>query len=86
MRRLDPFALSRCSCLELRMCVFAGLNALIPCVVRFSVPIPSAFSEPGTAVATTTAFAGFRHVSALEACGTGYLCRVCWCSYGGIGK
>ena len=65
---------------------FARLYAFNPRVIKFSIDFIVAFPEPSPATTTATGFAGFRHLSALEACGTGDRRRVCWCSYGGIGK
>ena len=53
-------------CLESHSC-FAGLNALVPCVIEVGVTRASTAFEPGTAATTTTRFPRFDNVAAFIA-------------------
>ena len=57
---------------------FAGLNALVPRVIKFCVTSTSAVSEPRTAATTTTNFARFFNGAAFRTCKTDHHRRVCW--------
>ena len=65
---------------------FAGLNALVPCVVKFCGTSTSAASEPRTSTTTATDFARFLHASAFGAYGTNGHRRTCWHLYGSVGE
>ena len=58
---------------------FAGLDALIPRVIKLEVTSASAVSEPGTTATAATNFAGFRDDTAFGAYGTNGRRRACWC-------
>ena len=64
---------------QLRRC-FAGLNALVPRVIKLGVTGTSAVSEPRTTATTATKFPRFRDDAAF---GTGETNgrRDCWCVY-----
>ena len=51
---------------------FAGLDALVPRVIKLCVASTSAVSEPRTVATTATAFVRFTHISAFVACGTDF--------------
>lgn len=57
-------------CLGLRP-QLAGLDALVPCVLKLCVASTAAVSEPGTAATATTSFAGFIDGATFGAYGTG---------------
>ena len=56
---------------------FAGLDALVPRVMKFCVTSTSAMSEPRTAATATTDFAGFADGAAFGAYGIDDRRRVC---------
>ena len=64
-------------CLGLRPC-FAGLDPLVPRVMKLGVSSASAVSEPRTTATTTTNFSRFRDDAAFWACGTDGRRRDCW--------
>ena len=64
---------------------FAGLNALVPRVIKVCVTCSSAVFEPRTTVSATTSFAGFLDDAALGAYGTGDRRSDGWCLYVDIG-
>ena len=74
--------LSADGCLEPRPC-FAGLDALVPRVMKLCVTRTSAVSEPRTTATATTHFPRFLDGAAFRACGTDNRCRGCWCLYAG---
>ena len=49
---------------------FAGLDALVPRVIKLCVASSSAVSEPRAAATTATTFVRFTHISAFVAYGT----------------
>ena len=69
--------------LELWPC-FAGLDALVPRVMKLGVIGTSAVSEPRTTATTTTDFSRFLDGTALRACQTDCRRRNCSCVHGGI--
>ena len=82
---MSRVGLSPDGCLGLRQC-FAGLDALVPCVIKLGVTRTSAVSEPITTAAAATSFPRFRDDAAFGAYGTDSRCRGCWCVYVGIGQ
>ena len=72
-------------CLRLRPCC-AGLDALVPRVMKFCVTSASAVFEPRTAATATTAFARFFDGTAFGAYGTGGRRRDCWLIHVRIGQ
>ena len=66
-----------------RQC-FAGLDALVPRVIKFDVTSTPAVSEPRTTDTTTTYFPRFRDDTAFWAYGTDGRHRGCWCIHVGI--
>ena len=66
--------------LGLRQC-FAGMDALVPCVIKLAVTSRSAVSEPRTTATTATIFPGFRDGAAFGAYETDGRRRGCWCVY-----
>ena len=56
-------------CLGLRQCT-AGLDALVPCVVKLYFPSTSAVSEPRTTATAATRFPRFRDNATFGACET----------------
>ena len=91
MRRFKPFSLGTVNlmadeCLESRSC-FAGLDALVPRVIKFCVASTSAVSEPRTAASATTRFARSFNSAAFGTHRTGDTRRVRWYYlYGSIGQ
>ena len=76
---LSGVRLSAYGCLELRPC-FAGLDALVPRVMKLGVTSTSAVSEPRTTVTAATRFPRFRDDAAFGTYGTDGRRRGCWCS------
>ena len=72
-------------CLGLRQC-FAGLDALIPRVIRIGVTSGATVPEPRTAAAAATSFSRFRNDTAFSAYGPYGLRRGCYCVYMDIGQ
>ena len=60
---------------------FAGLYALVPCVLKSRVTNNPTGFEPGTTAATTTHFPRFCDGSAFGTYGTDGRRRACWCFY-----
>ena len=90
MRIFNPFSSRRVDLfadgfLRLRSC-FAGLDALVPSVIKFRVASTSALSEPRTSTTATTNFARFPNVATSGAHGTDDRRRVRWCLDGGVGQ
>ena len=75
MRRTNAF-LSSNDCLGECPC-FAGLDTLVPRVLKFCVARTSTDFEPRTSATTTTAFAGFPDGAACGARGNDCRRRVC---------
>ena len=73
------------NCLGLGPC-FAGLNALVPRVLKVFVTCTSTVFEPRTTVSATTSFARFRDDAAFGAYGTGDRRSGGWYLYAGIGQ
>ena len=73
------------SCLGLGPC-FAGLNALVPRVLKVFVTCTSTVFEPRTTVSATTSFARFLDDTAFGAYGTGGRRRDDWCLHVDIGQ
>ena len=71
--------------LGLRQC-FAGLDALVPRVIKLGVTITSAVSEPRTTATAATYFPRFRDDAAFGTHGTECRCRSYWCVYVGKGQ
>ena len=71
--------------LGLRLC-FAGLNALVPRVIKVGVASTSAVSEPRTAATATTQLPGFPDSGASGAHGTNGRRRDYWCACVGVGQ
>ena len=65
---------------------FAGLNALVPRVIKLCVTSSSAVSEPSATATATTAFPRFRDNAAFDTCGTDCRRRGWWCVNMGIGQ
>ena len=66
---------------------FAGLDTLVPRVVKFCVTSTSAVFEPRTSATAATPFARFRDGAASGAYGNGdRRCRVCWGLYVALAK
>ena len=65
---------------------FAGLDALVPRVIKVDVTNTSAVSEPRTTAAAATNFLRFRNGAAFGAYRTDGRRRDCWCVYVGIGQ
>ena len=65
---------------------FAGLNALIPRVIKLGVASTSTVSEPRTTATAATNFPGFRDDAACGADETDGRRRGCWCVYVLIGQ
>ena len=63
-------------CLGLPPC-FAGLQALVPRVIRLGVTSTSTLAEPGATAATTTHLTGFLCDAAFRAYGTDSRCQDC---------
>ena len=85
MRKVNPFLLSSVFLLSgdypgPSLC-FAGLYALVPCVLKSRVTNNPAGFEPGTAATTTTRFPRFCDGSAFGTYGTDGRRRSCWCVY-----
>ena len=85
MRKVNAVLLSSVclltdSCPGLSPC-FAGLNALVPRVLKSYVTSTSAIFEPGTAASATTAFARFPDGAASGASGTAGRRRLSWCFF-----
>ena len=72
-------------CLGPRPC-FAGLNALVPRVMKLGVAHTSAVSEPRTTATAATVFPRFHDDAALSASGTDDRRRDYPCVYVGIGQ
>ena len=70
--------LSANSCLGMHQC-FAGLDALVPRVLKIDVTSTSAVSEPRTAATAATSFAGFLDGAAFGAYGTDGRRHGYWC-------
>ena len=64
--------------LGLRMC-FAGLDSLVPRVIRVCVVSTSAVFEPRTSATATTSLARFVDGAAFGTYGTVHRCCSCWC-------
>ena len=64
----------------------AGLDALVPRVIKLGVTYTSAVSEPRTIVTTTTYFTRSVDGSTFGACGTDCRRRDCGYVYVGIGQ
>ena len=60
---------------------FAGLDALVPRVMKLGVTSFSAVSEPRTTATATTVFSRFFDGAAFATNGTYYSPRGCWYSY-----
>ena len=71
--------LSADGCLGVRQCFFAGLDALVPRVIKLVVTNTSAVSEPRTTATATTNSPRFRNGATFEACGTAGRRCDCWC-------
>ena len=67
-------------CLGLRPC-FAGLDALVPRLIKFGVTSTSTVSEPRTTATTATAFSRFLDGAAFWACKTGRDCVYSTCRH-----
>ena len=72
------------SCLGLGPC-FAGLNALVPRVIKVCVTCTSAVFEPRTTVTAATSFARSLDDAAFGACRTEDRRSDGWCLYVDIG-
>ena len=66
--------------------LFAGLDALVPRVMKLGVTSTSAVFEPRTTATATTSFARFRDGAAFGADGTNGRRFGCWCVHVGIGQ
>ena len=60
---------------------FAGLDALVPRVIKLAVTSTSAVSEPRTTATTATYFPGFRNDPAFGAYETDGRRRSCYCGH-----
>ena len=65
---------------------FAGLDALVPRVIKIWVTSTSAIVEPRTAATAATSFPGFLHGATYGAYGIDDRRRACWCVHAGIGQ
>ena len=65
---------------------FAGLNTLVPRVMKFRVTRSPAISEPRTTAATAAHFPRFLDSTAVRAYGNEGRCYGCWCSCMKIGE
>ena len=64
----------------MRRC-FAGLDALVPRVIKLGVTSTSAVSGPRTAATATTSLAGLASYAAFGAYGPDARLRGYWCAY-----
>ena len=63
---------------------FAGIDSLVPGMLKLCVASSATVFEPSTAATTTTALTGFRDGTTFRAYGNGNRCGGCYCLCVGI--